>query len=633
MSDEPRRKRKWDTQGEEGDAAAVNAKKALVEEGGQSNGAESTSGGQNIAVGGADQSPADAAVAAAAIAAAKLNAMLVAKGQAPASTPEININNSGAADSTVPAATVSDESSAAGRSAPGAREANRERDEFFKDIDINDIKHRYILTKGSVQTQIQRDTTADVTTRGKYYPDRSMATEKDPPLYLHVTAMTQEALDLALQKIDELINEVQNPVPLPPQRDSFAPPSRMPGGPPPRHHQPFPFQTRVEINMDSERTFNVRAKIVGPGGQYVKHVQNETRTRVKLKGQGSGFLEVETGREAEEPLYICILGNTQEEVDEAERLCKDLVETVRAEYERMKSRPPAPYEPYGDRGSRHYGGRPSYPSNGDNYHRHRDHYDRDRRYDDGRHHRQPYDRPPHDRQYDRHSYDRQPYDHHRQQQHLATQLHHQYGYNQQYQSGSPPSHGMIAPVNPPLPLGPPPSLPSGSAPPAAPAALAPPTSGADATTPAVPEASSVATSEAVTSAAGAPAVAQGYTYDQYEAYNQYYYQQQQQYYQQYGQYYQQAYAQPGAEHEQQGAAGSSAAAPISADPALAYYGYAYTATAPPGSEAAGTAASAAPGTAALAAGGEPASGPPPPPPGAPTSLDSQSPPPQPEASA
>jgi hypothetical protein len=59
-----------------------------------------------------------------------------------------------------------------------------------------------------------------------------MATEKDPPLYLHVTAMTQEALDLALQKIDELINEAQNPAPLPPQRDSFAPPSRMPGGPP-----------------------------------------------------------------------------------------------------------------------------------------------------------------------------------------------------------------------------------------------------------------------------------------------------------------------------------------------------------------------------------------------------------------
>lgn len=137
-----RRKRKWDTQGEENDAAAVDAKKALVDEGVQSNGTESPSGPV--------QSPADAAAAAAAIAAAKLNAMLVAKGQAPASTtPEIN--NSGAPAPAAPAAAGSDESSAAGRPAPGA---NRERDEFFKDIDINDVKHRYILTKGSVQTQV-----------------------------------------------------------------------------------------------------------------------------------------------------------------------------------------------------------------------------------------------------------------------------------------------------------------------------------------------------------------------------------------------------------------------------------------------------------------------------------------------
>lgn len=148
-----RRKRKWDTQGEDNDAVAVDAKRALIKEGGQSNGTEIPSGALDTAVGGADQSPADAAVAAAAIAAAKLNAMLVAKGQAPPSTtPEIN--NSGAPAPAAQAATGSDESSAAGRPAPGA---NRERDEFFKDIDINDVKHRYILTKGSVQTQVLLD--------------------------------------------------------------------------------------------------------------------------------------------------------------------------------------------------------------------------------------------------------------------------------------------------------------------------------------------------------------------------------------------------------------------------------------------------------------------------------------------
>ena len=141
-----RRKRKWDT-AEDDDAAAV--KKALVEGGVHGEGsAEDLSGAQdNIA------SPVDAAAAAAAIAAAKLNAMLVAKGQAPALTPEANSSNSQGVPA--PMADVgSDGSATATTEAGGGRPPARERDEFFKDIDINDVKHRYILTKGSVQTQV-----------------------------------------------------------------------------------------------------------------------------------------------------------------------------------------------------------------------------------------------------------------------------------------------------------------------------------------------------------------------------------------------------------------------------------------------------------------------------------------------
>lgn len=38
-----------------------------------------------------------------------------------------------------------------------------------------------------------------------WYPDRSKATEKDPPLYIHVAARTKETLDRAVAKINELI--------------------------------------------------------------------------------------------------------------------------------------------------------------------------------------------------------------------------------------------------------------------------------------------------------------------------------------------------------------------------------------------------------------------------------------------
>jgi hypothetical protein len=44
-----------------------------------------------------------------------------------------------------------------------------------------------------------------VTTKGVWYPDKSKATEKDPPLYLHISATTQEILDKAVKRINDLI--------------------------------------------------------------------------------------------------------------------------------------------------------------------------------------------------------------------------------------------------------------------------------------------------------------------------------------------------------------------------------------------------------------------------------------------
>lgn len=45
-----------------------------------------------------------------------------------------------------------------------------------------------------------------MSTKGIWYPDRNKATEKDPPLYLHVTAATAEVLKKATDKIEELMN-------------------------------------------------------------------------------------------------------------------------------------------------------------------------------------------------------------------------------------------------------------------------------------------------------------------------------------------------------------------------------------------------------------------------------------------
>src|SRR5271156_4736294 len=96
----------------------------------------------------------------------------------------------------------------------------------------------------------------DVTTRGKYYPDITLATERDPPLYLHITATTYPALEKASRMVQDLIDRElgslvdERRFRRTDERDEFG-----------RRKWP---EEKVPIGMESVRGFNVRAQIVGP---------------------------------------------------------------------------------------------------------------------------------------------------------------------------------------------------------------------------------------------------------------------------------------------------------------------------------------------------------------------------------
>ena len=65
-------------------------------------------------------------------------------------------------------------------------------------------------------------------------------------------------------------------------------------------------EAKLPVGIESIRNFNVRAKVVGPQGMFVKYIQQETGARVQIKGQGSGFIDNETGQESDEPMHIHI---------------------------------------------------------------------------------------------------------------------------------------------------------------------------------------------------------------------------------------------------------------------------------------------------------------------------------------
>ncbi|KAF9508140.1 hypothetical protein BS47DRAFT_1303151 [Hydnum rufescens UP504] len=197
--------------------------------------------------------------------------------------------------------------------------------EFTHDIEINDVRNRYMLTKGATQQQIHQETGASVTTKGVWHPDKSKATEKDPPLYLHISANSEEVLKAAIAKVEELIAVDLGSLVEDRRKDDR-----------PRERRKWP-EEKIEVGLESIRLFNVRAKVVGPQGVFVKYIQNETGTRVQIKGLGSGFFDSETNREADEPMHIHITGPDEAQITRAKALTEDLLEVVRAEHAKAKA--------------------------------------------------------------------------------------------------------------------------------------------------------------------------------------------------------------------------------------------------------------------------------------------------------
>ncbi|KAI8331177.1 hypothetical protein BC941DRAFT_360708 [Chlamydoabsidia padenii] len=231
--------------------------------------------------------------------------------------------------------TVDESTGSTTQSGTGPQVSGINKTEFSKKIEINDLKNRYLLTRGPTQVEITQETGAEITTRGKYYPDANLATEKEPPLYLFISADTQESLDKAVAKVNELIETAKVPTSAPPYGASQQ---RRPHGQdihesntndndqqtgddrghrhsntngytprqsfdrPPRKF----YEEDVAVDIADGPNYNLRAKIVGPQGAYVKHISSVTGCRIQLRGKGSGFYEQDTGVESEEPLHIHI---------------------------------------------------------------------------------------------------------------------------------------------------------------------------------------------------------------------------------------------------------------------------------------------------------------------------------------
>ncbi|KAJ2491617.1 aconitate hydratase [Coemansia sp. RSA 2050] len=220
---------------------------------------------------------------------------------------------------------------------------------FTTDVDINDSDNRQTLAKNSTHIAVIEATGVEIATRGRRYDDASKATPADPALHLHVEAASQEMLN----KVVEITETMKREDPATSlasgnDRDSadLAHLDNQPSGcQSSASGNSQRFQDKVYIEVESTRGFNVRAKVIGTGGENMKFIQNTTGARVQVRGNGSGCDENAPGSDPYEPMHLYITAASEDALSQAKGYCTSLIETLHAQYYEFKDISGRRYEP------------------------------------------------------------------------------------------------------------------------------------------------------------------------------------------------------------------------------------------------------------------------------------------------
>lgn len=78
----------------------------------------------------------------------------------------------------------------------------------------------------------------------------------------------------------------------------------------------------------------IRRKLMGPQGANLKRIQQEAGVKVQLRGNGSGFVYLRPPKTPHrEPMHLYIICESSEKIEYARQLCKDLISSVKGEYD------------------------------------------------------------------------------------------------------------------------------------------------------------------------------------------------------------------------------------------------------------------------------------------------------------
>ncbi|KAF4754021.1 hypothetical protein FOZ62_017923 [Perkinsus olseni] len=92
------------------------------------------------------------------------------------------------------------------------------------------------------------------------------------------------------------------------------------------------YTCRFEIGIENDREFHVARRLIGQKGANMKRIVKLSDAKLRLRGQGSGFLEGTAKQESNEPLHMCVSCKDPEGYRIAVAEMRMLLEQVYGEY-------------------------------------------------------------------------------------------------------------------------------------------------------------------------------------------------------------------------------------------------------------------------------------------------------------
>jgi len=91
-------------------------------------------------------------------------------------------------------------------------------------------------------------------------------------------------------------------------------------------------QCQFVIGIEEDNKFRVVKRILGQGGEHMKSIAQKTDTKLRLRGQGSKFLEGWENKESNDDLMLCISSQDRVGFEKAKELISDLLKGIYHSY-------------------------------------------------------------------------------------------------------------------------------------------------------------------------------------------------------------------------------------------------------------------------------------------------------------